>query len=101
MTGRLADRISGSQTDSTLIETFSMSAMEPYPLCAHFPLVRPLKVLPFRLAEGVPQGGPLSGHLFNVGMIHPFNKLNATLGADARGLTLYDIIKRHLGTWKS
>ena len=24
---------------------------------------------PFRLAEGVPQGGPLNGHLFSIGTI--------------------------------
>ena len=42
---------------------------------------------PFRLAEGVPQGGPLSGHLFSVGTIQPFRKLNAALEADGGGLS--------------
>ena len=39
---------------------------------------------PFHLNEGVPQGGPLSSHLFGVGTIRPFKKLNATL-ADVEG----------------
>ena len=42
---------------------------------------------PFRLAEGVPQGGPLSGHLFSIGTIRPFKKLNAALEIDGGALS--------------
>ena len=60
-----------------------------------------LITVPFRLAEGVPQGGPLSGHLFSIGTIRPFKKLNAVLGVDGGGLlVIIDDTSEHLGFQK-